>query len=154
MEYFIIVEDDSVFNKNIILFDYIDIMKKNNCDFLSLGQSNNFYNNNRNLLNSNKYIYRKNNYKFFKIADSTGLFEQTHTVIFKTKGIKKIISNYFPMKCPTDVMLGNLSRNYETTIRNNILFQSNKCTQKLNGIFVYPPLSKQSTNCRSDIENY
>ena len=31
----------------------------------------------------------------------------------------------FPMKCPTDVMLGNLCRDYESTIRNNKLI-SNK----------------------------
>ena len=154
LEYFMIVEDDAIFNDNIKLFDYVDIMKKSNTDFLSLGQSNNFYKSNYTLLSSNKFVNRKDGYKFFRISDSTGLFQQTHTVIFRTEAIKKIIDQYFPMKCPTDVMLGNLCRNYETTIENNILFQKSKCNQKLNGLFVYPSLSEQNNNYNSDIENY
>jgi len=154
LEYFMIIEDDSVFNNNIKVFDYVNIMKENNCDFLSLGQSKNFYQSNYTLLSSNKFIYNKYGYKFFKISDSNGLFQQTHTVIFRTEAIKKIIYNYFPMKCPTDVMLGNLCRNYETTIENNILFQKSKCNQKLNGLFVYPSLSEQNDSYNSDIENY
>ena len=89
-----IVEDDAIFN-DIKLFDYVDIMKKNSCDFLSLGQSNHFYKCNNQLLSSNKFVFNNDGFKFFKISDSNGLFQQTHTVIFRTEGIKKIIDDYF-----------------------------------------------------------
>ena len=75
-------------------------------------------------------------------------------MIFKTKNLKNILKDYFPMKCPTDVMLGNVSRNFKTDIRNSLLKQESKNQKKLNGLFCYPPISKQKEDNKSDIEHW
>jgi GR25 family glycosyltransferase involved in LPS biosynthesis len=154
LKYFMIVEDDSVFNDKMktILPKLLNFFITNDIDFISLGQSNTFYKHNKKLLNSNKFKYENSKFKFFDIEDSNYLFQQTHTMIFKTSSLDVILNEYFPQKCPTDVMIGNLSRNFKTDIRNNIFNTESKSNKKLNGLFCYPPLSKQREDNISDID--
>ena len=156
LDYFMIVEDDAIFDDNLktYLTYFQQILEENDYDFISLGQSNYFYNCNKNLLSSNKSIFNKNNYQLFKIEDSTNLFQQTHTMLLKKKSLFKFIDNYFPMKCPTDVMLGNISRKFKTDITNSLINQISDSTKFVNGLFVYPSLSKQSLENESDIEHW